>query len=194
MTVTHVPFAAIPKVVSDAARLVMKGELVVSGAAALAYWVPAGQPGPEVRFVELAADTTPALQQLSRMMGPGAWYQQQLGFHVVAHLIEDFEAPPDWRAQARRLTLPEAPKVAVVVPRPADIVLAKTERLDPQDLPQIRQCLQFAPMTDAELDTLAWSMPQAAPTFEEPARRARFLLNVERVRGIIQALAAPPLY
>lgn len=178
---TMVPFEAIPRVVSDAARLVTKGEVLVSGSAALAWWVESGKPS---RFVELAVGPPEAAQRVEKMMGLDAWYDRQFGVFVIVIPRDGFLGPTGWATRARRFKLPEAPAVEVLVPEPHDVVLAKLERFDATDQAQIRAVLQALPMNENQLDALADTMPHRLPGFDE-ARRGRFDFNVTRLRPML---------
>lgn len=179
-----VPFEAIPRVVSDAARLVTRGELLVSGSAVLSWWVESGKPS---RFVDLCVSPPDAAARVEKMMGLDAWYDRTFGVFVTVSPRESFVGPEGWDARAKRFKLPEAPTVEVIVPEPHDVVLAKLERFDAADQAQIRTCLQAVPMDENRLDALADAMPHRGPGFDE-ARRARFDFNVTRLRPILYAV------
>ena len=181
-----VPFEAIARVVEDAARLVMKGELLVSGSAALAFWAEAGPPA---RFVDLGVAPEAAAAQVEKMMGPNGWYDRTFGYHVLVSPPDTFIGPAGWAARARRTRFPEARTVEVVVPHPHDVIMAKLERFDAQDQAQVRLVLQGMAMSENELDTLAASMPQRDASFDDEARRKRFDFNVTRLRPILYAVS-----
>lgn len=165
------------RVVSDAARLLKEGELVVFGSAALAYWL--GAP-PASRDVDVWCVPAERGDILEAVMGELSWYHEKHGTHVEVWGPETFKAPPGWRARAKRITLEAAPGVTVVAAHPHDVLVAKLERMDPKDAEHQRLILEQLPLSAARLDELLAEFPVGARDAE---REARFQVNLAALRS-----------
>lgn len=171
------------RVVSDAARLLKDGELVIFGSAALAYWL--GAP-PLSRDVDVWCSPPDRGDILEALMGELSWYHEKHGTHVEVWGPETFKAPPGWRTRARELTLETAPGVRVVAAHPHDVLIAKLERMDPKDADHQRLILEQAPLSLARLDELVAEFPAGARDAE---REARFQEHLARLRARLSATA-----
>ncbi|MFO0745041.1 MAG: hypothetical protein U1F43_05100 [Myxococcota bacterium] len=181
-----VPAEAVPGVIADAARLVMKGEVLVVGAAALAFAVPGAPPA---RHVDLIVSPPVAAERVVLMMSEGGWYHKNSRAFVVVSPAETFVAPAAWSTRAQRFETPAAPGVGIVVPHPHDIIMAKVERFDPYDQDHARKVLSTLPLPRAALDALADEMPHRRGAIADPARIQRFAFNLDRLHAMRDVIA-----
>lgn len=80
----------VERIVTDAARLVAEGELVVFGSAALAYWL--ADP-PHSRDVDLWCEPPERGEPVAALMGELSWYHQRHSAYVEVWAPETFAAP-----------------------------------------------------------------------------------------------------
>jgi hypothetical protein len=170
-------------VVSDAARLLKEGELVVFGSAALAYWL--GAP-PASRDVDVWCAPAERGDVLEALMGELSWYHEKHGTHVEVWGPETFKAPPGWRSRAKEIKLEAAPGVRVVAAHPHDVLIAKLERMDPKDAQHQRLILEQLPLSRSALDAL---IAEFHPGERDADREARFQANLAVLRARLTAAA-----
>ena len=143
---------------TDAARLLERGELVVFGSGALAFWM---KHAPASRDVDVWCTPAERGEAIEALMGELSWYHERLGVYVEVWGPETFRAPPAWRSRARTLSLEQAPAVTVRIPHPHDVLIAKLFRLDPQDQDHVRRILDEYPLASTELDRIVAEIPAA---------------------------------
>lgn len=172
----------VPRIVADAARLVRQGELVVFGSGALAFWLKAA---PRSRDVDLWCDPPDRGEVVESLMGELSWYHDRHGVYVEVWGPETFAAPAGWRSRARRLTSEAAPEVALLVPHPHDVLLAKLERLDEADLDHARKILAEFPLSSERLGELTRETPYETGRILDEDRLARFRHGLARLKGML---------
>ncbi|MFH2005358.1 MAG: DUF6036 family nucleotidyltransferase [bacterium] len=172
----------IPRIVSDAARLLRRGELVVFGSAALAYWL---ENPPRTRDVDVWCSPAAEGDAIQALMGELSWYDEKHGAYVEVWAPETFSAPSDWRRRARVLQSDERPAVTVIVAHPHDVLLAKLERLDPHDLEHAERILCEYPLDSKALDALLAKSPYRTRVIVETDRRERFEHGVTKLRQML---------
>lgn len=175
--------SAVRRIVLDAARLVKTGEIVVFGSASLAFWL---QNAPASRDVDLWVTPKERGDAVEALMGELSWYHERHAAYVEVLDPETFIAPSTWRARALKLTLPEAPGVAITVPHPHDVLISKLERFEPADRDHVRRILDEAPLSRAVLDSLAADSPYRTGD-APPASIAAFELHLAEVRTALRA-------
>ncbi|WP_437728431.1 DUF6036 family nucleotidyltransferase [Sorangium sp. So ce861] len=148
--------SAVRRIVIDAARLVKTGEIVVFGSASLAFWL---ENAPTSRDVDLWVTPSERGDAVEALMGELSWYHERHSSYVEVLGPETFAGPRTWRERALRLSLPEAPGVAVIVPHPHDVLISKLERLAPSDRDHIQRILSEAPIDRDRLEALAAESP-----------------------------------
>jgi hypothetical protein len=167
------------RIVLDAARLVKAGEIVVFGSASLAFWL---QNAPSSRDVDLWVTPRERGDAVEALMGELSWYHERHAAYVEVLAPETFVAPRTWRERALKLSLPEAPDVAIIVPHPHDVLIAKLERFELADRDHVRRILDEAPLDRARLDSLAAESPYRTGD-APPASVAAFELHIAEIRG-----------
>lgn len=177
--------ADVPRILSDAARLLGDGELVVFGSAALAMRLPVG---PRTRDVDVWCSPPERGDLITALMGEISWYQDKHDAYVEVWGPETFAAPVDWRARALRLTNDDSPRVTLVVPHPHDVLVSKLERWEEQDREHARAIVAAMPITAAALDALLSCAPYRTGRIVDPVRIQRFEVHAAALRS---GLAAP---
>ncbi|MCA9619771.1 MAG: hypothetical protein KC731_12180 [Myxococcales bacterium] len=167
----------VPRVLNDAARRVGHGEIVIFGAA-LALWLDRA---PSSKDVDLWVSPEDRGEIVEALMGELSWYHDKHGAYVEVCGPETFEAPASWRSRAKTLVLPDYEDVAIVVPHPHDVLVAKLPRWSPSDRDHIDRILAQFPMRAAQLDALANECPSRSGHGTEADRRA-FEANLEALR------------
>jgi len=165
--------AKVERILSDAARLVGDGEIVVFGSAALALWL---SDAPATRDVDLWCEPSEKGEVVTALMGELSSYHERHGAFVEVWAPETFAAPQGWRERARIESLPDLPGVRLVVPHPHDVLVSKLERFEEKDREQAERILAELPMTSRELDALL---------AESPHRRGT-IGDAERLRALIE--------
>jgi len=171
----------VARVIGDAARLVGEGEIVVLGSAALAFWLTTP---PRSKDVDVWCTPAERGHAVVALMGELSWYHEKHGVFVEVWGPETFAAPVDWRQRARRLALTENPRVAVVLPHPHDVMMAKLERMDVKDREHIVAILAEFPLGEAGLALFEREMPHRRSNFAAD-RIARFDRGLEELRVLI---------
>ena len=179
--------AEVPKLLGDAARLLRRGELVVFGSGALAFWL---QDAPRSRDVDLWCEPAERGEVVEALMGELSWYHDRHGAYVEVWGPETFAAPRSWRQRARRLQSDAAPDVTLVLPHPHDVLFAKLERMDESDVDHLRRILAEFPLAPERLEALAQEAPYSAGDVTDPERIARFAAGLERLRKMVEAAHA----
>ena len=170
----------VTRVVADAARLMAKGELIVFGSSALAFWMKAPPRSKDVDIWCIPAEKGHAIEAL---MGELSWYHEKHGMFVEVWGPETFAAPADWRERSKRLLLTENRLVSVILPHPHDVMLAKLERMDVKDREHVRGILAEYPIGDLELDRLVGQMPHRRGPVA-PDRLVRFEAGLAELLAI----------
>lgn len=173
--------AEVPNILADAARLIRRGELVVFGSGALAYWLP---DAPSSKDVDVWVVPPERGDPVVAVMGERSWYHQKHLVFVEVWGPETFCAPSDWRARAQHVTMPDSPDVVLTVPHPHDVLLAKLERLDPNDLDHVHRILAWAPLTAVQLQALANATPYRTGVVTDPLRTRAFEAHLARVAAL----------
>lgn len=168
-----------PRVVADAARLVRRGELVVFGSSALAFWL---SDAPKSRDVDMWCDPPERGEVVEALMGELSWYHERHGAYVEVWAPETFRAPANWRSRSRTHNLDESPEVTLWIPHPYDVLFAKLERMTESDVEHARRILAEFPLSREELNRLAAESPYLTGVIEDPDRIARFHSGLERLR------------
>ena len=171
----------VPRILNDAARLVRAGEIVVLGSASLALWL---EHAPSSRDVDVWVTPTERGEIVEALMGELSWYHDKHGAYVEVCGPETFEAPTSWRSRAKTLTLPDYEGVAVVIPHPHDILVAKLPRYEVSDRDHARLILRQFPMDAATFERLANEAPGRESTAEESARAA-FEANASQLMKLL---------
>ncbi len=172
----------IPRIVSDAARLLRRGELVIFGSAALAYWL--ADP-PRTRDVDVWCNPADEGDVIEALMGELSWYDEKHGAYVEVWAPETFSAPSDWRQRAKVLQSDERPEVTIIVAHPHDVLVAKLERLDPHDLEHAERILSEYPLALETLDALLANSPHRDGSITQADRLERFEHGVTRLRPLL---------
>lgn len=86
----------VPRIVGDAARLLQRGELIVFGSSALAFWL--ADP-PISRDVDLWCDPPDRGAIVEALMGELSWYHKRHGAYVEVWAPETFAAPAPTRSR-----------------------------------------------------------------------------------------------
>lgn len=165
----------------DAARLVEHGEVVVFGASALAFWM---QKPPVSRDVDVWCDPPERGHAVVALMGELSWYHDRHGVFVEVWAPETFAAPSSWRERARTFRFEGYPDVAVVVPHPHDVMLAKLERMDVKDREHLVAILAEYPLSLAQLAHLELEMPHRTGAIAAD-RKARIEGGLQELRVMI---------
>ena len=172
----------IPRIVADAAALVREGEIVVFGSSALAFWL---RRAPRSRDVDLWCEPEERGNVVEALMGELSWYHERHGAYVEVWRPETFAAPVDWRSRARIQSPELQPEVTVFIPHPHDVLFAKLERLDPQDLGHIRQILEEFPLSEDRFQALTSESPHIRGLINDQNRVDRFQYGMDRLRQLI---------
>jgi hypothetical protein len=90
--------ADVARVVADAASLVKRGELVVFGSSALAFWL---RDAPRSRDVDVWCEPVERGDLVEALMGELSRYHQRHAAYVEVWRPETFAAPLGWRKRAR---------------------------------------------------------------------------------------------
>lgn len=175
----------VPRIVADAARLVRRGELVVFGSGALAFWL---DKAPRSRDVDLWCDPPDRGEIVESLMGELSWYHDRHGAYVEVWGPETFCAPAGWRSRARRLESPAAPEVVLVIPHPHDVLFAKLERSDEADLDHMKRILAEFPLSLRQLEELTQETPYEAGGIGDEDRVFRFRAGLARLRGLLERI------
>jgi hypothetical protein len=144
------------RLVTDAARLVDHGEMVLFGSSALAFWM---KRPPRSRDVDMWFDPADQGHVVTALMGELSWYHDKHSMFAEVWAPETFAAPLDWRNRSKRLVLDENPKVSIVVPHPHDMMMAKLERMEVKDREHIIAILAEFPLGEQTLDEFVKQMP-----------------------------------
>ena len=166
-------------ILSDAARLIGDGEIVVFGSASLAFWLP---DAPASRDVDVCCSPAEKNDLVLAIMGEESWYHRRHGAYVEPWPKETFAAPFTWRRRAMERNHLGRTEVRLVVPHPHDILMSKLERGEAQDWDHARRILARIPFDSGELDTLADEMPHRTGDITDPERCARFEANLASLR------------
>lgn len=169
-------------ILSDAARLLGEGEIVVFGSAALALWL---RDPPASRDVDLLCEPSEKGALLTAMMGELSWYHDRHGVFVEVWEPETFAAPEGWRERARLVTHQDFPRVRLIVPHPHDVLISKLERLESKDREHARRILLEYPLTAQEFDRLVAASPHRRGLVQDSERLTRFEHNVGVARGML---------
>lgn len=164
---------------TDAARLVRKGEMVVFGSAALAFFL---HNAPTTRDVDLWCTPSERGETVEALMGELSWYHERHGAYVEVWAPETFRAPAGWRERARAHQLPDFPEVTLLVAHPHDVLFAKLERMDKQDIDHMRRILDEFPMSRERLEALSQTSPHLTGEIADPSRVKRFERGLDRLR------------
>jgi hypothetical protein len=170
----------VANILSDAARLVRDGEIVVFGSAALSFRLP---DPPHTRDVDVWCVPAERGEIVTALMGELSWYQEKHDAYIEVWGPETFAAPEDWRSRAETLTNEDFPGVRLIVPHPHDILLSKLERWEPNDQAHARQILAHLRLQVAELDRLAARTPYRTGRITDPERIGRFEAHLAELRG-----------
>ncbi len=159
------------RVVEDASRLALRGELVVFGSGAFAFWLESAPATRDVDVYCLPAERGDAIEAL---MGELSWYHERTGAYVEVWSPETFRTSCDWRTRAKILRSEATPELVVTVAHPHDVVVAKLERCDERDKQQIKSVLEELPLSLGELDILLQSSAHERGEVNDPERVSRF--------------------
>lgn len=174
----------VPRVVADAARLLQRGELVVFGSSALAFWLA---DAPRSRDVDVWIDPPERGEIVEALMGELSWYHDRHGVYVEVWAPETFAAPEDWRSRARTHTVPTSPEVTLLLPHPHDVLLSKLERMTEADAEHARRILKEFPLSEETLEKLAAASPHLNGRIDDPERVSRFRHGLQRLQRMIEA-------
>ncbi len=166
-------------ILSDAARLIGSGEIVVFGSASLAFRLP---DAPASRGVDVWCNPSEKNDLVIAMMGEESWYHRRHGAYVEAWAKETFAAPFTWRRRAMERNHLGRSEVRLVVAHPHDILMSKLERGEAQDWDHARRILARIPLDPGELDDVADAMPHRTGDITDPERFARFEANLASLR------------
>ena len=173
-------------ILTDAARLVREGEIVVFGSAALALWL---RRAPVTRDVDLWCTPRERGDILTAVMGEQSWYHRRHGAYVEVWAPETFAAPGGWQERARIVSHQDLPKLRLVVPHPHDVLVSKLERWDPKDREHLERILDEYPLGPASFDALVDASPYRQGGIAAADRLRRFEHGVAGARSIIAARA-----
>lgn len=174
----------IPRVVADAARLLQRGELIVFGSSALAFWLT---DAPRSRDVDVWCEPPERGEVVEALMGELSWYHERHGVYVEVWAPETFAAPEDWRSRARIHTVPTSPDVTLLLPHPHDVLVSKLERMTESDVEHAKRILEEFPLSPERLAELASSSPHLKGRIEDPERVARFRHGLQRLERMVGA-------
>jgi len=174
----------VESILSDAARLVREGEIVVFGSAALALWLARG---PTSRDVDVWCDPPEKGDILAALMGELSWYHTTHGAYVEVWAPETFAAPRGWRERARVRRHEDYPGVRLVIPHPHDVLVSKLERLETKDREHVARILEQCPLAPAVFDDLLAASPHELGEVDEPERLRRFRHGAQTVRELLEA-------
>ena len=174
--------ADVPRVVTDVARLVREGELIVFGSAALAFTLDAAPTSRDVYVYCIPPEHGDAVEAL---MGECSWYHDRHGVYVEVWGPETFAAPVDWRRRARVMRLEELPALTVLVPHSHDVLCSKLERFEERDIEHARLILAQHPMDAAELAERAQVMPHRTGAITDPDRIRHFEHGLGRLERML---------
>ncbi len=169
-------------IVADAARLARRGEVVVFGSAALAFWLDSA---PATRDVDLYCLPPERGDAVEALMGELSRYHEHYGAYVEVWGPETFLASQDWRARAKVLRFEESPDVAVVIAHPHDVMVAKLERCDERDRQHILAILDELPLPKADLETLLSSSAHERGEIDDDHRVASFRHWATWLEGVV---------
>jgi hypothetical protein len=171
-------------ILSDAARLVGEGEIVVFGSAALALWL---RDPPASRDVDLLCEPAEKGEILTAMMGELSWYHDRHGVFVEVWAEETFAAPEGWRERARLVRHQDLPRVRLLVPHPHDVLVSKLERLETKDREHVRRILAEYPLGRDAFEALVECAPHRRGRIADEERIRRFEHGV----GVVRAQLRP---
>jgi len=174
----------VPRILADAAALVRRGQIVVFGSGALAFWL---RQAPRSRDVDLWCEPEERGHAVEALMGELSWYHERHGAYVEVWRPETFAAPLDWRTRAQTQSTPLQPEVAIVIPHPHDVIFAKLERLDPQDMDHILQILKEFPLSVESFEALVSESPYVRGRIDDQDRRDRFQYGLDQLRRLVMA-------
>jgi hypothetical protein len=174
--------ADVPRVVADAARLLRRGELVVFGSSALAFWLAKA---PRSRDVDVWCDPPERGEVVEALMGELSWYHERHGVYVEVWAPETFRAPAGWRSRALVHRLDESPEVTLLVPHPHDVLFAKLERMTESDVEHARRILAEFPLSSDELGSLAAESPYLSGIIKDAERITRFRYGLRRLEKLL---------
>jgi hypothetical protein len=174
--------ADVERILSDVARLVGEGEVIVFGSAALALRMD--RP-PSTRDVDLWCVPVEKGEIVTALMGELSWYHERNGVFVEVWGPETFAAPAGWRQRAVERSLAQNPRVRLVVPHPHDVLVSKLERFEERDREHAATILDEYPLRLDELDALIAAAPHRRGQVEDPERRARFEHGAARLRALV---------
>ena len=172
----------VERILSDAARLVGEGEIVVFGSAALALSLSAAPP---TRDVDLWCDPPERGDALTALMGELSWYHERHGAWVEVWAPETFTAPVDWRARARIQRHEDHPGVSVVIPHPHDVLISKLERFEEKDREHAKRILAEYPLDEEQLQRLLGETPHRLGTIGDSERVNRFEHGVQILHSLV---------
>lgn len=172
--------ADVSKILSDAARLLGSGRLIVFGSAALALRLPNA---PRTRDVDIWCEPPDRSDALSAVMGECSWYHETHNAYVEVWGPETFAAPEDWLRRAVTMTNEDLPAVTLVVPHPHDVLLAKLERWEEKDITHADLILAAAPLSERTYDELLARMPYRTGAVTDAARIQRFEVHAADLRA-----------
>lgn len=116
------------------------------------------------------------------MMGEEGPYHQLRKMYVDVCPPETLVAPMSWPSRARRVRVPGAEAVTLVLVHPHDILLAKLGRFEPKDQVHARLILAEYPLDTDALERLAADSPYRSGAIRDPDLQARFEVHLETVR------------
>jgi hypothetical protein len=174
----------VESILSDAARLVREGEIVVFGSAALALWL---RDAPRTRDLDVWCEPAEKGEILVAVMGEMSWYHQTHGAYLEVWAPETFAAPHGWRDRAKLVTHQEFTGVRLIAPHPHDVVLSKLERFESKDREHLERVLDEFPLTPPEFDALIEQSPYRRGEIDDPERLRRFEAGVAAARTRVQA-------
>jgi hypothetical protein len=172
----------VQQILSDAARLVAAGEIVVFGSAALAFWLSDPPMSRDVDVWVLPSDRGELVEAL---MGELSWYHDKHAAYVEVWAPETFAAPTDWRDRARSMSHDDFPDVSLVIPHPHDVLFAKLERMESKDLDHAERILVEFPLSGSAAQTLAGTSPHRNGGVVEPERIERFEHGLTRLLAML---------
>lgn len=171
--------ADVPRILIDVARLVRQGEVVVFGSAALAFYL---QDAPTTRDVDVWCQPAERGDRVQSLMGELSWYHDRHGSYVEVWAPETFRAPSGWRDRAQLHRLPDVPEVTLIVAHPHDVLFAKLERMNEQDVDHMRRILREFPLSLERFETLKEGAPYVAGEITDEQRVMRFRHGLERLQ------------
>jgi len=109
-------------------------------------------------------------------IGEGSLFSETFGVFAHGVGLEAFVAPADWPSRARVFHDPVS-GVAVRVPHPIDLVVAKLVRGDPRDWAFADYVWQHSAVTSAQISAGLDAAAQARPEYAAAAGAARVLAD-----------------